>query len=223
MSLTIVSVPIGNYGDITLRAKETLERVDAVICEEIKPASILFKRLEIPQKEFFKLNEHSNPTDIQELVSLCKNREIALISDCGTPGFCDPGAELVAACRKERIKIDVNPGASSLMAFLSLSGVKLKRFNFIGFLPAEKSERQKEIQKLKTTTTPCIIMDTPYRLMATLQDLKQSDLGTRTAILGVDLTGPFHQVAQGSINELATQEWQKLPFILMISPLKKSL
>jgi len=218
MSLTVVSVPIGNFGDITLRAKETLEKVDAVICEEIKPASILYKRLEIPEKEFFQLNEHSTPKEILELVELCKNRNIALISDCGTPGFCDPGPELVSGCVKEGIEVNVNPGASSLMALLSLSGIRLKRFTFVGFLPAEKTERQKEIQKLKKLSHPFIIMDTPYRLKSTLQDLNQNDFGQCKAVLGVDLTGNSQRVARGSIKELATQEWQKLPFVLLVIP-----
>jgi 16S rRNA (cytidine1402-2'-O)-methyltransferase len=218
MSLTVVSVPIGNYGDITLRAKETLESVDCVICEEIKPASILYKRLGIPEKEFFQLNEHSTPKEISELVQLCKSKNVALISDCGTPGFYDPGPELVAGCVKEGISVDVNPGASSLMALLSLSGVRLKSFNFVGFLPAEKSERLKEIQKLKKISVPFILMDTPYRLTATLQDLAQNDLGGCKAVLGVDLTGPAHRMARGSIKELSAQEWQKLPFVLLVVP-----
>jgi 16S rRNA (cytidine1402-2'-O)-methyltransferase len=218
MSLTVVSVPIGNYGDITLRAKETLAAADCVICEEIKPASILYKRLGIPEKEFFQLNEHSTPEEISELIQLCKNKNVALISDCGTPGFCDPGPELVSGCIKEAINVDVNPGASSLMALLSLSGVRLKSFNFIGFLPAEKSERQKEIQKLKKVNIPFIIMDTPYRLTSTLQDFAQNDFGSYKAILGVDLTGPGHRVARGSIKELATQDFQKLPFVLLVVP-----
>src|SRR5258708_24103292 len=123
MSLTVVAVPIGNYEDITLRAKETLANCDVVICEEIKPASILFKRLGIPDKEFFQLNEHSTPKDIEPLIELCKIKKVALISDCGTPGFCDPGPELVDGCFKEGVSVGVNPGPSSLMALLSLSGV----------------------------------------------------------------------------------------------------
>lgn len=218
MSLTVVSIPIGNYGDITLRAKETLATVDCVICEEIKPASILYRRLGIPEKEFFKLNEHSTPKEISELVQLCKSKNVALISDCGTPGFCDPGPELVSGCIKEGVTVDVNPGASSLMALLSLSGVRLKSFNFVGFLPAEKSERLKEIQKLKKISVPFIIMDTPYRLSATLQELAQNDFGSCKAVLGVDLTGAGHRVARGSIKDLAGQEFQKLPFVLLVIP-----
>jgi 16S rRNA (cytidine1402-2'-O)-methyltransferase len=218
MSLTVVSTPIGDYEDITLRAKKTLEDAEIIICEELKPAEILFKRLGLEKKEFLQLNEHSKPDDIKVLVGLCEAKNVALISDCGTPGFYDPGAELVAACFDRGIKVNTNPGPSSLMALLSICGEKIKSFHFVGFLPAERSERGTAIDNLKRINVPLVIMDTPYRLKSTLQDFMDHDFGRRKAVVGADLTGPAHKLVRGTIEALAARDWQKLPFILLVLP-----
>ncbi|MDZ4677533.1 MAG: SAM-dependent methyltransferase [Oligoflexia bacterium] len=215
MSLVVVSTPIGNYEDITLRAIKTLKNADVIICEELKPARILLKRLEIGEKELFQLNEHSQEKDLPELVELCRSKNVALISDCGTPGFCDPGAKLVEACAKNKITIDVNPGASSLMSLFALSGVELNEFHFVGFLPAEKEARHKKIATLKNLRSPFVIMDTPYRLQATLNELAV-DFGSRLGVLGLDLTGEKHQVMRARISELASRTLGKTPFVLLV-------
>lgn len=219
MSLTVVSIPIGNVDDITLRAIETLKSSDIIICEELKPAKVLLKRLGMdPEKKVLHpLNEHSSKTDVTALLDICRKGKVALISDCGTPGFCDPGADLVEACHREKIPLDVNPGPSSLMALLALSGVNLKEFHFVGFLPAQKEERLKKIDRLKGVRIPFVVMDTPYRLQATLRDLAV-DSGNARAILGIDLTGRGHQVVRDKLKALAAQEWPKEPFVLMVLP-----
>ena len=217
MGLTVVSTPIGHYDDITLRAIESLRKAQAIICEERKPASILLKKLEIPEPPLWELNEHSRSQDLQELLELCRSQNVCLVSDCGTPAFCDPGAALVDACLKEKIPVDVNPGPSSLMALLSVAGVELKQFYFVGFLPAEKGERSKKMADLKNIKVPVVIMDTPYRLQATLQELA-AELAGRKAVLGVDLTGGQQQVARDSMKNLASRNWPKLPFVLLIQP-----
>src|ERR1700722_20122229 len=111
MSLTVVSTPIGHFEDITLRAIRSLKEAQGIICEEKKPASILLKKLQIPEPPLWQLNEHSRQQDLPELIELCRTQKICLVSDCGTPGFCDPGAKLVDACLKAGIPVDVNPGA----------------------------------------------------------------------------------------------------------------
>jgi 16S rRNA (cytidine1402-2'-O)-methyltransferase len=215
MSLTIVSTPIGNYGDITVRAIETLTSCDVLICEELKPARVLLKRLGLGEKPLHQLNEHSKPQDIDELAKLCVNSNVALISDCGTPGFCDPGAKLVDRCHRDGIPVDVNPGPSSLMALLALSGFELKEFHFVGFLPAEKTERLRKVASLKGLRIPFVIMDTPYRLEATLKDLA-ADFGDRTAVLGVDLTGGNQKLTRSKLSKLAQGSWGKEPFVLLV-------
>jgi len=136
-TLYIVATPIGNMGDITLRAVETLRSVDAVICEEYKPGSTLLKRLEINDKELILLNEHNEAEKAAELLPRLLNGEsFALISDCGTPVFSDPGAYLIQLASSSGITVTPLPGASSLMATLSLLDTKIERFVFAGFCPA---------------------------------------------------------------------------------------
>ena len=117
MSLSVIATPIGNLGDISYRSVEILKAADLIIGEERKVVSKLIKHLSLGRKEIELLNEHSDQEDLDFLLNECRIKTIALVSDCGTPGFCDPGALLVKACRKAGIKIDILPGASSLMSF----------------------------------------------------------------------------------------------------------
>ncbi len=215
MSLTLVSTPIGNPDDITLRAIETLKVSQSIICEELKPARVLLKRLCIPEKPLYELNEHSQESELKELIELCRSKKMALISDCGTPGFSDPGADLVKACVKEKIQVDVNPGASSLMALIALCGIELKEFYFVGFLPAERNERAKKLEQLQWVKVPMVFMDTPYRLGSTIKELALV-WPKRSGIVGVDLTGGHHQVHRDLLGELSKKEWPKLPFMIIV-------
>lgn len=214
MSLTVVSTPIGNYGDITLRAIESLKSCDVVICEELKPAEILLKKIKIEGKKLLQLNEHSTASDLNELTEVCRTKNVVLISDCGTPGFYDPGADLVDHCYKNKISVDVNPGASSLMTLISHSGIKLNEFYFVGFLPAENSERQSKIQKLVQQKIPLVFMDTPYRLNKTLQELAVH-FGERQAVLGINLTMPEQEIHKGKLRALSGIKHPKSPFVLI--------
>lgn len=217
MSLTVVSTPIGNLKDITLNAIEVLTECQAVICEEIRPAETLLKRLKIPAKELLQLNEHSEKSALQSLLNRCKSENIALISDCGTPGFCDPGQDLVELCYKNGVEVKVCPGASSLMAFLSVAGRSLNSFYFAGFLPANTGDRSQEIKRLKAHKCPIIIMETPYRLKQLLLALSM-EFEKSQVILGIDLTGPKHQIIKESLSKLKDREFEKLPFVLALLP-----
>ena len=125
MSLYLIAIPIGNPGDISQRAITALKEAEIVIGEERREVSKLLKSLGIEGKRLELLNEHSNDTDVFELRELCRVHAVALVSDCGTPGFCDPGARLVAACRATEVTTAPVPGASSLMCLLSVSGFDL--------------------------------------------------------------------------------------------------
>ena len=134
-TLYMVATPIGNPGDITLRAIETLKQVDAVICEESKPGSTLLKKLGIKGKELVLLNEHNEDEVAADLLPRFLNGEsLAMISDCGTPVFADPGAYLIQLASSSGVRVSPMPGASSLMAALSLLDAKIGRFVFAGFL-----------------------------------------------------------------------------------------
>lgn len=217
MPLTIVATPIGNPGDITLRAKLALESADAVIGEGAKPTRRLLKSIGVPpQKPIELLNEHSKQDRILELVELCKERDIALISDCGTPGFCDPGADLVKACRSQGISIKSAPGASSLMTFLSLCGERLDQFWFEGFLPANTELRVQKLNFLKSLSAHLILMDTPYRLKKTLDNCDLYFQG-RKLILGTSLTQPEEQVLIGNTKKILSQlRQEKAEFVLAV-------
>lgn len=201
--LYVVATPIGNLGDITLRATEVLKSCSVIIGEEFRPASTLLKKLNIEQKDkqIYLLNEHSTKKDIDELVDICCKQNVALVTDCGTPVFSDPGADLIRACRKKGIKITSLPGASSLMALISLSSRKLQQFIFFGFLPANKEERAIKLKDLKGEVRSWILMDTPYRLKSTLEELAR-EMPNYQALLAVNLTQDSEEVLEGTFKEL---------------------
>lgn len=217
MSLCLVSTPIGNIEDITLFALRQLREADVIIAEERKPLFQLFRDLELPRPEnFHLLNEHSDLEELQELLELCKTRQVALISDCGTPGFCDPGADLVRLCRSNKVKITVAPGASSLMCLLTLSGLQLKEFHFQGFLPAKNELRQKALKSLQSLREPVVLMDTPYRLHKLLEELKKWTPDHQIA-LGLKLTHPDQEFITGTVRQLRLESLpKKCEFILLI-------
>ncbi len=220
--LTIVATPIGHPQDITLRAIELLRTADIIIGEELRVASTLLKRLDIPNKEIYELNEHSKKEDLYELLDFCKTKNVALISDCGTPGFSDPGSDLIKLCRQKNVPVTTAPGASSLMALLSLSSEKLLEFVFYGFLPADKSEREKALLNLKNEKRAWIIMDTPYRLRALLEGLS-TQMPKSRALLGLNLTQSSEKTYEGSFQEIFRKcieedKIEKAEFILLKYP-----
>lgn len=217
MALTLISVPIGNLGDITLRALESLKSADLYIGEERKPMFRLLKELGVDTpKNYELLNEHSEAADIKKLAQLCKEQKVVLVTDCGTPGFSDPGAELVKACRDLNIPVTANPGASSLTTFLSLTGVRMTSFHFEGFLPRETSEREKRLKQLANLKQKIILMDTPYRLKKTLEQCSQF-LPGKKFVLGMDLTKPNEEVFSGSIKEILKKyDGNKREFLLLV-------
>ncbi len=216
--LYVVATPIGNPRDITLRAMDILQAVDAVICEEYRQGSTLLKRLGI-QKEIIEVNEHNEisqaPLVVERMV--LQQQSMALISDCGTPVFADPGATLIKLLVEQGIPVVPVPGASSLMATLSVLDVKLDRFIYAGFLPRDRGERKKALKHLRSNRFPIIIMDAPYRLAALLGDLGEV-YGRETVItLAMDLTLPGETIFRGSIAEAEkTQGQRKSEFVLIV-------
>lgn len=217
MPLTIVPTPLGNYADITLRAREILGNCDAVIGEEFRPTSTLLKKIGLEQKEIYELNEHSR--DLKELVELCRKQNVALVSDCGTPNFCDPGHQLVRLLRQEKIEIHAIPGPSSLALLISLSSERIDRFLFDGFLPAEKEARQKAIQALVNEKRAVILLETPYRISKMIAELAAVMPG-RKALLGLDMTLPTEKVIETTLKKMSeTMGEIKAEPALLIYPL----
>ena len=216
--LFIVSTPIGDLGDITLRAVDTLRAADGVVCESFRHASTLLKKLAIPKRELLLLDEHDDGGQAESIFQkLLKGSRLALISDCGTPSFEDPGSKLIARCLENNIQVVPVPGASSLMAALSISPLPLKNFYFAGFLPQKKSLRDREFQKLKRLKEPLILMDTPYRLERLLSEICEHLGGNRLVTLALDLTLPGETILHGKADDIRVRVAdRKGEFILIV-------
>ena len=218
-TLYIVSTPIGNMDDITLRAIETLKEVDVVICEEYKLARRLLKRLGLLGKELLSINEHNEMEDAESVLMqmLQNNESMALISDCGTPVFSDPGHELIRLAVDYKIPVVPIPGASSLMTTLSILDFRLRNFVFGGFLSRNPQERKREMTRLRNLNMPVVLMDTPYRMKAVLEDSIKVFGKGREATLGCDLTSHKEKIVRGTLGEILQKvQDRKAEFILII-------
>ena len=226
-SLSIVATPIGNIQDITILAIETLKLADAIVCEERKEGSRLLKRLGIKPNELIPLNEHNeNEKDerITEILSLIlQGKHLALISDCGTPVFSDPGALLIRQAVQFNIPVVPVPGASSLMATLSILEESLERFIFGGFLPRESTKRMQELKDLDKPGLPVVLMDTPYRLSRLLEEVATAYGKGRRITLACDLTLPTESIFRGPVHEVRRMvENRKAEFILVVHTASKT-
>lgn len=200
-TLFIVSTPIGHDDDITLRALKVLNTCDVVVCEEMKEGATLLRKhkLSKPLEEF---NEHSDDSRIVEIVSwLQEGKNIALISDCGTPIVADPGLGLLNACLKRQIPITVVPGVSSIMVALTRSGFRADTFVSAGFLGRKPEERRVQIKQLAKETRTVVLLETPYRLKTILGALAE-EMPERKAYLGCNLTYPSETHHYGTLSEL---------------------
>jgi 16S rRNA (cytidine1402-2'-O)-methyltransferase len=218
LSLTLVATPIGNDQDISQRALEFLKSCQVIILEEFKESSRFLRAHGIAGRTLEQLNEHSKPEDIGRLVEICRAQDVALITDCGTPGFCDPGADLVRACRTQGIPVRSLPGASSLMTLLSLSSRRLDQFVFRGFIPAENEARKKSWLELQKEKRALILMDTPYRFQKMLAETAEY-FPDRQILLGLNLTSDDEKVLEGLPRQVSKQELpNKAEFMLLIYP-----
>lgn len=185
--LYIVSTPIGNFYDITIRAVDTLKNSDVIVCEEYKEFHKLAKRLGL-EKNTIALNEHNEiETGDEVLKLLLEGKNISLISDSGTPAFADPGRYLINKCIDFGIKIEFIPGANSVLSALVMCGFDISRFYFYGFLSPKSEIRKKQLVEITKSDKTIILMDTPYRLLSLLEDLKII-IPERQIFLGLNLT-----------------------------------
>jgi 16S rRNA (cytidine1402-2'-O)-methyltransferase len=214
--LYVVATPIGDISEISLRALEILKSAEVIICESTKEASKLLRAHGISGKTYELLNEHTTPEEVKALAEICAAKTAALVSDCGTPGFCDPGAHLVKLCRQKKILVKSVLGASALLGLLSLSGERIDQFIFRGFLPAENEARKKALQDIQKEKRPMILMDTPYRLKKTLGDL-QEFFPKRRALLALNLTQTDETILEGTAENLIKQlPFEKAEFMILL-------
>ncbi len=202
--LYIVSTPIGNYSDITLRALKAIESVDCVICEEYKEVVRLLKFFDI-KKDLIDLNEHNEKEMTEELMhELLQGKTYALVSDCGTPSFEDPGSFLIQKCIEFNIPFEFIPGANSLLTAIILSGFDISRFYYLGFLSPKSGERKHQLAKLKTLDRVFAILDAPYRLVTLLKDINLN-FPDRNIFVGFDLTMESEKHFRGKSSEILAE------------------
>ncbi len=220
--LYLVSTPIGNYDDITIRALNILKSVDFVICEEFKEARRLLSHYQIT-KELVSINEHNeNEKDIVNdiLLRLLENNSAALISDCGTPLFSDPGHLLVEVCISQNIEVIPVPGASSILPALTGSGLDIEKFYYYGWLSPKKDIRKQQLQRLRSLNEVVVIMDTPYRLKSLLEDIVKVIGKNLKVVLAFQLTMNNEKFYRGTAEEIlsiVSQNNMKGEFVLLLN------
>ncbi len=201
--LYLVATPIGNYDDITYRALRILKEADVVVYEERREGQRLLSHYGIPEKLIESLNEHNESAAAYHIIEhLVGGKNVALISDAGTPVFSDPGQLLVRKAIEKQISIVPIPGASSLLPALTVCGFPIDRFLFYGFLSAKSNRRISELRQLQGEQRTMVFMDTPYRLIPLLKDLAEMFGRDRRICVAFNLTMPDEQVFRGTAADL---------------------
>ncbi|MFC2119709.1 16S rRNA (cytidine(1402)-2'-O)-methyltransferase [Bacteroidota bacterium] len=222
--LFLVSTPIGNYDDITIRALDILNNVDLIICEEYKAARRLLSHYKI-NKELIALNEHNENDVADEIIAeILNGKKTALISDCGTPLFSDPGHLLVDLCIAQGIEVVPVPGANSLLPALIGSGYDIEKFYYYGWLSAKKDIRRKQLLDLKRIKEVIVLMDTPYRLKRLLSDVVNIFGNATPVVLAFKLTMKDEKYYRGSAQKvlnIAEKNNLKGEFVLIVNNRKK--
>ena len=209
-TLYLCATPIGNLEDMTFRAVRMLQEVDLIAAEDTRNSIRLLNHFDIhtPMTSY---HEYNRIEKGHRLVSLLlEGKNIALITDAGTPGISDPGEDLVRMCRDAGVPVTSLPGACACVTALTISGLPTRRFCFEAFLPSDKKERQKVLEELKTETRTTILYEAPHRLKKTLQELRDI-LGNRRLSICRELTKKFETVAETTLEEAAALYEQQEP------------
>lgn len=206
--LYLVPTPLGNLKDITLRAIEVLQSVDLILCEDTRTSSKLLQHYGIkkPVSPYHQHNEHKVTDHL--IVQLQAGKQMALITDAGTPGISDPGFLIVRSCIQNEIKVECLPGATAFVPALINSGLPANRFIFEGFLPLKKG-RHTLLTELATEERTILLYESPVRLLKTLKDLIEYFGGDRMAAVSRELSKLYEENARGSLEELYTHFSQK--------------
>lgn len=219
--LSIVSTPIGNLGDITLRALETLKKCDGIVCEDTRVTGQLLKLLDLPKKELLSCHGYSDPRKVDDIVRrLIGGQHFVLVSDAGTPGISDPGYALVSRARAERIPIEVIPGPAAFLAALSASGLPINRFVYLGFLPMKKG-RQTLLRSFKDEERTIVFYESVHRIEKTINELAESlkDQPDRPVVIARELTKMHEEIVTttaAGLPETATSIVKKGEFVVII-------
>lgn len=197
-TLFLVSVPIGNWDDITFRALRTLKESDVVVFEETRDGMRLLSHYGVGGKATMSLNEHNESDESQLIIRMLKEgRNVSLISDAGTPVFSDPGGELVRMAIDNGVRIIPIPGPSSILPALIMSGFAADEFLFYGFLSQKSALRRDELRLLRDQKRTMIFLEAPYRLLPLLNDFKDEFGPSRRIFIGYNLTMSDERVYRG--------------------------
>ncbi|MDP3661532.1 MAG: 16S rRNA (cytidine(1402)-2'-O)-methyltransferase [bacterium] len=202
-TLFVVGTPIGNLEDITLRALRVLKEVDVILCEDTRMTKRLLEKYEVVGKQLFAYNEQKSGVSAERVCALLQDgKNVALVSDAGTPGISDPGSMLVQKVREAlpEVKIESVPGASALTAALSIAGVPVHDFVFLGFLPHKKG-RETLFKEIATSERTMIFYESPHRILKTLESLQKHAPEKRITICR-ELTKIHEEIKSGSASEL---------------------
>lgn len=219
MALYIVSTPIGNLKDITLRAIETLKSVDYILCEDSRVTGRLLNHLGIDKRMvvFNDFNEQKMTSSV--VGDLEKGRSIALVSDAGTPLLSDPGFKLTRECMQRSLKVYPIPGPMAAIAALTISGLPTDKFLFLGFLPKKDSRKLQLLRNTKdsisTIKSTIIIYESPFRVLKTLSQIKEV-FGDVNVVVCRELTKLHEEVLRGYISEIESKVKTKGEFVILI-------
>jgi len=199
--LYIVSTPIGNLKDITYRAVETLKSVDLIAAEDTRHTRILTNNYHVdtPLTSYFEHNKFKKGDYIIKLLK--EGKDVALVTDAGTPGISDPGYHLIKLAKEHDIPLTVVPGPAALIAALSLSGLPSHNFIFEGFLPVKTTARCKKLQQFREKEKTVIFYESPHRLIKTLEDI-QKVLDNPHVVCARELTKKFEEIREGPADQL---------------------
>lgn len=220
--LYLVSTPIGNLADITLRALEVLSGADLILCEDTRTSAKLLNHFSISTRRmaFHEHNERARAEGIVERIA--DGQAVALISDAGTPLVSDPGFPLVRAAREAGVPVFAVPGASALLAGLSIGGLPTDQFTFVGFLPPKTAARRKKLAALADRPETLVFYESPRRLAHVLADMAE-EFGPRQAVVALELTKRHERSFADRLDTLAAQfadEPQKGEAVIMVSGAK---
>ncbi|MGH7567603.1 MAG: 16S rRNA (cytidine(1402)-2'-O)-methyltransferase [Gemmatimonadales bacterium] len=203
-ALYVVATPLGNLGDLSPRAAETLQRVAAVAAEDTRRTRTLLTHVG-SRADLLSFHAHSSEAALRRLLQLlAAGQDVALVTDAGTPAVSDPGAELVAAARARGIPIVTVPGPTAVAAALAVSGLAADRYLFLGFLPRKGGERRRLLEAVAKSEWTVVLFEAPTRVAETLADLATACGPERPAVVARELTKVFEETRAGSLGELTT-------------------
>ncbi len=215
-TLYIVATPIGNLEDITLRAIRILKEVDLIAAEDTRHTLKLLNHLEI-SKPLISYHRHNEEERKENLIDKLKEgKNIAIVSDAGTPGICDPGEVIIKECIEEGINIVPIPGACAMINALIASGISTKEFTFIGFLPLNKKTRKQKLEEIKNSDKTIILYEAPHKLNTTLKELSSILTNDRQVVLAREITKIHEEYIRGNIEEILNKDNLKGEMVLII-------